>query len=313
MKLVFVTGAAILQAGPDETSAHATKASGPAIRPARCIIYFLNIVRPDRLFPRPEAVQVAGINDDRKCERNAVHIEFMHSTKRIWSAGGDGISCRHSGGQPRHTRKYMVYVAFDENDGFYSEQSKVLFQKHLAERIGSIRTVSFYSTYWQSSDIVYYTGHGKGGNEQHRGRPEKIPQVSEFITFMVVHGIRPGRIVFLSCNAYWWLCRNYKEFARLLEFQDKVLLEGSDSKLSMSLITPVVTRQSDKNGAFKGILLSRYVQQEHAGTMATIPMNIENIQRNKEYVQRILKGKDGTPISIVVSKNFITYIEKYSK
>ena len=221
----------------------------------------------------------------------------------------------------------MIYLAFDKNDDFYVKESSTLFSQHLsATPVGRIDGTSVDVYHYDDpkgrhgieENVIYYTGHGIGGSGMKKGQPIKLHSALEFVRFLIEKRIKVDRIVFLSCYAYLWLCRQYKDFSILLEFQDKILLEGSDGPMSMVTITQIVTKNLDSNGVFKGIFLIRSdskLPMLHVTNSASaqkpkpmaprtrmptrprlqtvipyemVSVTIEGISRNKEYIRKVI-------------------------
>lgn len=155
----------------------------------------------------------------------------------------------------------MVYIAYDPNDGFWKNTAHVFFEGHkfLIDKITTIKrtNVKVYSTNivdFRPWNVLYYVGHG--GNLT--GKPIALgSNVSSLIDFLMTHEI--NCINFLSCHTYNWLLKNCRVFARLLDSNTKIRLEGSREEINMIYIHSVINRSDFTSMEY--IQLSKYTEE----------------------------------------------------
>ncbi len=178
----------------------------------------------------------------------------------------------------------MVYIAFDPNDEFWQNNSKVIFKNkacnHLRRQIGVFGNVKVHETNLQCTDsVLYYSGHGHNQD----GRPMSITNVTLFVQFLIDNQLHVDRIVFLSCHTYNWLCVNYREFIRLLSPQSPTIqIEGSKDPLYMIHIRPIVLKQNNEGHIdFNAIRLTIDEQESQR------QVNVEKEIKRRYITQRL--------------------------
>lgn len=180
----------------------------------------------------------------------------------------------------------MVYVIYDPEDSYWVGESNTLFASHILKQktmAGKPNLFVAETDFVATSHIIFYTGHGGP-----RRGPEKMSDAAGFVSYILLSGIRVDRIVFLSCSTFPWVCNHYADFARVLQRQSKIQIEGSNDKLYMAILTPAVRNNIDTPPLERLIL-----------TVSTVPDPATNLQRFKSQDRTLANG---TVVRLTASK-----------